>query len=232
MYSEVQTITSRSEEREEYLDIFSTCETCLREETALTNQLFDDLGRYCPSDLDTCEPLAMNATREEIANARFRALLNALGIETPADLSEAANATVEDCIEVFSNPLQCEGKRRAAILNALGESARLDVWQTHDPLTGLSVGECLAEWTRANFKTPWQYRRQALECELKCYLLGVVDCLEDSEIENLINAPSLHSTMKEAAAQARIAALRNRAAAYAFNAALGGLCRKYGNESE
>lgn len=44
MCYESRSINVQNEEREECLDVFSTCETCLREEVSLTNQLFDDLG--------------------------------------------------------------------------------------------------------------------------------------------------------------------------------------------
>ena len=232
MYAEMLTVNVRNEEREEYLDTFSTCETCLREEMALANQAFDDLGRYCPSDLDTCEPLEMAGADEERANCRFWSLLGTLGISSPADLAEATNAELEVCEEVYSNPLRCGGKQRAAVLAALEQSPQLNVWNVPHPLNRQSVGRNLAEWTRENFKTPWQFRRRALECELKCYLLGIVDSLKDSEIEDLISATSLHNAMKAAAAEARRAGRRDAYAAQAFENFLVGLEQGQGNTSE
>lgn len=188
-----------NDEREAYLDAFNTCETYLREEAAQAAQLFDDLGGYCPSDLDTCEPLEANGDGEA-ANARFKALLHALGIDTPEDLETATGASPAYCQNVMRDPLRSDGKQRARVLKGLEDSSAVDVWNTQESNAGIAVGEGLALWARENFKTPHQFARQARECELKCYLVGAVGSLKDTEVQSLLNAPSLANALKDAAA--------------------------------
>lgn len=192
-------INVSNDEREAYLDAFSTCETYLREEAALASQLFDDLGGYCPSDLDACEPLSANS-ESEAANARFKALLHALGINTPEDLEITTGASPADCENVMRDPLRSDGTRRARVLKGLEDSSAADVWNTQESNADCTIGEGLALWARENFKTPHQFARRAMECELKCYLVGTVDSLEAAEIESLLNAPSLANALKDAAA--------------------------------
>lgn len=192
-------INVSNDEREAYLDAFSTCETYLREEAALASQLFDDLGGYCPDDLDTCEPLGANG-ESEAANARFKALLHALDIVTPEDLEAVTGASPTDCQNVMRDPLRSDGKQRARVLKGLEDSSAVDIWNTQEPNADYSVGEGLALWARENFKTPHQFARRAMVCELKCYLIGAVGSLEDTEVENLLNAPSLANALKDAAA--------------------------------
>ena len=188
-----------NDEREAYLDAFSTCETYLREEAEQASQLFDDLCGYCPGDLDTCEPLEANS-KGEAANARFKTLLHALGIDTPEDLKTATGASLTDCKNVMRDPLRSGGKQRARVLKGLEDSSAADVWNTQESNTDCTIGESLALWIRENFKTPHQFARRARECELKCYLIGAVDSLEDAEVQSLLNAPSLASALKDAAA--------------------------------
>ena len=149
MCYESRSINVQNEEREECLDVFSTCETCLREEVSLTNQLFDDLGRYCPNDLETCEPLQMGRLQEEGANARFAALLSALGVDTPQELCSATGVDMAICADVLSNPLRCDGKGRARVLEAL-ENPPDCAWDVPAPFTGEPVGKQLAIWLREN----------------------------------------------------------------------------------
>lgn len=215
-------INVQSEEREECLDVFSTCETCLREEVSLVNQMFDDLGRYCPSDLETCEPLQMGRLQEEGANARFITLLGALSVGTPQELCSVTGIDMAICSDVLSNPLRCDGKGRARVLEAL-ENPPICAWDVTDMLTGESVGERLAVWLRENFKTPWQFRRQANECELKCYLIGAVGQLADADIESLLYAPSLLHALESAAGTARAQQRRHAQAAVAISSAIDSL---------
>lgn len=192
-------INVSNDEREAYLDAFSTCETYLREEAALASQLFDDFGGYCPGDLDACEPLGANSD-SEAANAHFMALLHALDIDTPEDLQAATGASLAECQNVMRDPLRSDGKQRARVLKGLEDSSAADVWNTQELNAGYTVGEGLALWARENFKTPHQFARRAMECELKCYLVGAVDSLEATEVESLLNAPSLANALKDAAA--------------------------------
>lgn len=216
----IRAISVQNEEREAYLDTFSTCETCFREEMSLANQLFDDLGRYCPTDLETCEPLQMSALCEESARVRFILLLQAVGIATAEELSQASGVDAGACSAVLSSPLRCNGNVRARIMGALEESQDLDIWNQTDPLTGDSVGKCFADWTRENFKTPWQFKRQAEECELKCYMIGAVGQLSSVEIENLLYAPNLLHALKNAASAAKVQRERDRWAAQAISGAI------------
>lgn len=219
MCYESRSINVQNEEREECLDVFSTCETCLREEVSLTNQLFDDLGRYCPNDLETCEPLQMGRLQEEGANARFAALLSALGVDTPQELCSATGVDMAICADVLSNPLRCDGKGRARVLEAL-ENPPDCAWDVPDPFTGEPVGKQLAIWLRENFKTPWQFKRQADECELKCYLIGAVGQLTDVDLESLLYAPSLLHALESAADGARVQQRRHAQAAVALSSAI------------
>lgn len=193
-------INNRNDERESCFDAFSTCETCFREEMSLANQAFSDLARL-PSDLDLCEPLHQDERRVQAANTQFRQILNALDIEDEVELADALGIDTELCRRVYSNPLLCNGKERALILQGLDDSDSpfLDVWDI-EYRNGESVGDALAAWTRENFNTPYQFYRQAQELELKCYLIGIVGKLNDCERFNLLYARNLERAIKEAAA--------------------------------
>lgn len=193
-------INSRNDERESCFDAFSTCETCFREEMSLANQAFNDLARL-PSDLDLCEPLHQDERRVQAANNQFCQILKALDIDNAAELADALNIDIEICTRVYRNPLLCDGKERALILQQLDDSQSpfLDVWST-EYRNGESVGEALAAWTRENFNTPYQFYKQAQEFELKSYLIGIVGKLNDRERFGLLYAPSLERAIKEAAA--------------------------------
>lgn len=193
-------INNRNDERESCFDAFGTCETCFREEMSLANQAFSDLARL-PSDLDLCEPLHRDERHVQNANTQFCQILKALDIDDAVELADALGIDTELCKRVYSNPLLCDGKERAFILQGLDDSSSpfLDVWST-EYRNGESVGEALAAWTRENFNTPYQFYRQAQELELKCYLIGIVGKLNDRERFGLLYAPSLERAIKEAAA--------------------------------
>lgn len=193
-------INNRNDERESCFDAFSTCETCFREEMSLANQAFSDLARL-PSDLDLCEPLHRDERHVQDANAQFFQILKALDINDAVELADALNIDIEICTRVYRNPLLCDGKERALILQQLDDSQSpfLDVWDI-EYRHGESIGEALASWTRENFNTPYQFYRQAQELELKCYLVGIVGKLNDRERFGLLYAPSLERAIKEAAA--------------------------------
>ena len=134
----MQTINVRGEERESYLDAFSLCETFFREEAGQASQLFDDLGRHCPSDLTLCEPLP--DVDEMRASAAFLSALGALGVADAATLAAATGASPGDCEGVMANPLRCDAAARARVLQAVedsppcavvrrGRSKRADRWR-------------------------------------------------------------------------------------------------------
>ncbi len=193
-------INNRNDERESCFDAFSTCETCFREEMSLANQAFSDLARL-PSDLDLCEPLHRDERHVQDANAQFFQILKALDINDAVELADALNIDIEICTRVYRNPLLCDGKERALILQQLDDSQSpfLDVWDI-EYRHGESIGEALSSWTRENFNTPYQFYRQAQELELKCYLVGIVGKLNDRERFGLLYAPNLEQVIKEAAA--------------------------------
>lgn len=193
-------INSRNGERESCFDAFSTCETCFREEMSLANQAFSDLARL-PSDLDLCEPLHRDERHVQDANTQFFQILKAFDINDAAELADALNVDIEICTRVYRNPLLCDGKERALILQQLDDSPSpfLDVWNI-EYRHGESIGDALAAWTRENFNTPYQFYRQAQELELKCYLVGIVGKLNDRERFGLLYAPNLERAIKEAAA--------------------------------
>lgn len=193
-------INNRNDERESCFDAFSTCETCFREEMSLANQAFNDLARL-PSDLDLCEPLHQDERHAHNANTQFCQILEALDIGDAVELSDALSIDIGICKRVYNNPLLCNGKERALILQELDNSSSpfLDVWNI-EYRHGESVGEALAGWTRENFNTPYQFYRQAQELELKCYLIGIVGKLNDRERFGLLYAPNLERAIKEAAA--------------------------------
>lgn len=193
-------INSRNDERESCFDAFSTCETCFREEMSLANQAFSDLARL-PSDLDLCEPLHRDERHVQDANTQFFQILKAFDINDAAELADALNVDIEICTRVYRNPLLCDGKERALILQQLDDSPSpfFDVWNI-EYRHGESIGDALAAWTRENFNTPHQFYRQAQELELKCYLVGIVGKLNDRERFGLLYAPNLERAIKEAAA--------------------------------
>ena len=193
-------INNRNDERESCFDAFSTCETCFREEMSLANQAFNDLARL-PSDLDLCEPLHQDERHVQNANAQFCQILEALDIGDAVELADALSIDIGICKRVYNNPLLCDGKERALILQELDDSSSpvLDVWDT-EYRHGESVGEALAAWVRENFNTPYQFYKQAQEFELKRYLIGIVGELNDRERFGLLYAPSLERAIKEAAA--------------------------------
>lgn len=193
-------INNRNDERESCFDAFSTCETCFREEMSLANQAFNDLARL-PSDLDLCEPLHQDERHAHNANTQFCQILEALDIGDAVELADALSIDIGICKRVYNNPLLCNGKERALILQELDNSSSpfLDVWNI-EYRHGESVGEALAGWTRENFNTPYQFYRQAQELELKCYLIGIVGKLNDRERFGLLYAPNLERAIKEAAA--------------------------------
>lgn len=214
-----RSINVQDEEREEYLDVFSTCDTFLREELSLTNQLFDDLGRSCPNNLATCEPLQMGRLQEEGANALFLSLLRGLGIDAPQELSRATGVELTTCADVMANPIKSNGVERARIMEAL-EQPPVCAWDVIDPLTGKTIGEQLAIWQREYFLTPWQFKRQAAECELKCFLIGAVSSLHDADIESLLSAPQIIGTLETAASAARACRAKDIQAASAIDSAI------------
>lgn len=216
---EPRSINVQDEEREEYLDVFSTCDTFLREELSLTNQLFDDLGRSCPDNLATCEPLQMGRLQEEGANALFLSLLHGLGIDAPQELARATGVELTTCADVMANPIKSNGVERARIMEAL-EQPPACAWDVFDPLTGKTIGEQLAIWQRKYFLTPWQFKRQAAECELKCFLIGAVSSLHDADIESLLSAPQIIGTLEAAANVARAHKARDMQAASAIDSAI------------
>lgn len=193
-------INNRNDERESCFDAFSTCETCFREEMSLANQAFNDLARL-PSDLDLCEPLHQDERHVQNANTQFCQILEALDIGDATELADALSIDIAICKRVYNNPLLCNGKERALILQELDNSSSpfLDVWDI-EYRHGESVGEALAGWARENFNTPYQFYRQAQELELKCYLIGIVEKLNDRERFGLLYAPNLERAIKEAAA--------------------------------
>ncbi|MEE0343162.1 MAG: hypothetical protein UDM08_00015 [Eggerthellaceae bacterium] len=167
---------------------------------SLANQAFNDLARL-PSDLDLCEPLHQDERHVQNANTQFCQILEALDIGDATELADALSIDIAICKRVYNNPLLCNGKERALILQELDNSSSpfLDVWDI-EYRHGESVGEALAGWTRENFNTPYQFYRQAQELELKCYLIGIVEKLNDRERFGLLYAPNLERAIKEAAA--------------------------------
>ena len=135
------------------------------------------------------------------ANTQFCQILEALDIGDATELADALSIDIAICKRVYNNPLLCNGKERALILQELDNSSSpfLDVWDI-EYRNGESVGEALAGWTRENFNTPYQFYRQAQELELKCYLIGIVEKLNDRERFGLLYAPNLERAIKEAAA--------------------------------
>lgn len=122
-------INNRNDEHESCFDAFSTCETCFREEMSLANQAFNDLARL-PSDLDLCEPLHQDERNVQNANAQFCQILEALDISDAVELADALSIDIGICKRVYNNPLLCNGKERALILQELDDSSSpfLDVW--------------------------------------------------------------------------------------------------------
>ena len=193
-------IISVNEEREACFDSFSTCENYLREEAAQAAQLFEDLTQL-PSDLALCKPLQMDANHEAELCETFRDILKHIGIFDADELAEATNVASEVCGRVYTDPIRCDSEERAAVMQALNEIELPCLWLT-DYKNGVSIGEALAAWTRDNFNTPFQFWRQAEECELKCYLVGTVSALTDVELSNLLYSPNLERVIKNAAATA------------------------------
>ena len=196
------TISLHNEEREELLDALSTCVDYLRDEAALAGQCFDDLCGYCPDDLRLCEPL--EGVNVEGKNAAFLVALVAMGIETAQELAERSGADYEACAAVLANPIVCEAGKRARVIKALEEKAGDDLWGTPYRMgEGGTVGGFLYSWLRRNFKTPSQFAAQVKAYELKSYLVGAVGSLPNEDIESLLQAVSLVSVLKDAAALAR-----------------------------
>lgn len=191
-------ISLRNEEREELLDAFSMCNAYLREEAALAAQCFDDLGGYCPDRIAQCEPLG--TINEEQENARFLMAFEELGIHSAKGLAEWAGASVEACEAVWANPIRCDAEKRATVIEAMEANAAADLWGTSH-CTGGSVGDFLYLWLRRNFKTPYQFKRAAQECELKSYLVGAVGGLSDNDLKSLLH-PICFATMLQDAAEA------------------------------
>ena len=217
------TISLRNEEREELLDALSTCVDYLREEAALAAQCFDDLGGYCPDDLGLCEPL--ERVNKEGENAAFLIALEAMGIMTAQDLADLTGVDLETCSAVLANPIACKPEKRAQVIRALEEAAGGDLWGTLCPIGGSDcVGRFLYSWVRRNFKTPYQFAPQAKAFELKSYLVGAVSSLSNADVESLLQAVSLVSVLKDAAALARAQRLRDIEAAETFAAAARAAC--------
>lgn len=193
-------IISVNEEREACFDSFSTCETYLRKEAAQAAQLFEDLARL-PNDLALCEPLQMDANQEAELCETLRDILKHIGVFDADELAEATNVASDVCGRVYTDPIRCDSEERAAVMRALNEIELPCLWLT-DYKNGVSIGEALAAWLRDNFSAPFQFWRQAEECELKCYLVGTVSALTDDELSNLLYAPNLERVMKNAAATA------------------------------
>ncbi len=216
-------ISLHNEEREELLDALSTCVDYLRDEAALAGQCFDDLCGYCPDDLRLCEPL--EGVNVEGENAAFLVALVAMGIETAQELAERSGADYEACAAVLANPIVCEAGKRARVIKALEEVASADLWGTPYRMgEGETVGGFLYSWLRRNFKTPSQFAAQAKAYELKSYLVGAVGSLPNEDIESLLQAVSLVSVLKDAAALARAQRKRDIEAAETFAAATRAAC--------
>ena len=188
------------DERAACFDVFSMADTCFREESAEACQLFDELAKL-PGDLDLCEPLRRDVPHTQTANAQFRAILEAISITAYYELAEATGTDYEVCRRVYGNPMLCDGKERAAVLQAMdSESFSPNVWLT-DWRDGLSVGEALSGWVRENFDTPARFYSRAQECELKSYLIGIVGELTEEERTDLLYARNLKDAIKDAAAR-------------------------------
>lgn len=211
------TINLCSEEREELLDGLVTCVDYLREEAALAAQCFDDLGGYCPDDLRQCEPLDNLDRRGEIqANLDVLRAITYLDIEDAEDMACTFGGCIDDYKAFWANPIRCDAKQRARVMKAIEDSGGvlLDIPKRID---GYSVREYLSLWMRRNFKTPYQFARQAKECELKSYLVGAVGSLSSDDIENLLSV-SLVPILQDAAALARVQRRRDGEAPKPFTA--------------
>lgn len=216
------TITPNNEEREAMLDALSMAATYLHEEAALAAQCFDDLGNYCPDDLRLCEPLdEIKDTPEAITNMDVLAAFLWAGIENEEDLASASSVDLDTCAAFWANPLRCAPKQRAQVMQGLEVNAQPLLDKPHRD-NGSSVKEFLCLWMRHNFKTPYQFERQAKEYELKSYLIGAVGSLTDAEINNLMFAP--YPSLKAAAAISANYLKRDREAAQVFEAAAQSAC--------
>lgn len=216
-------ISLRNEEREALLDALSMCVDYLREETALAVQCFDDLSGYCPDDLGLCEPL--ECANKEGENAAFLMALEAMEIMTAQDLADLTGVDLVTCSDVLINPVACEAEKMAQVIRALEEKAGDDLWGTPYHIGGSDcVGHFLYSWVRRNFKTPYQFEPQAKVFELKSYLVGAVGSLSNDDIESLLQAVSLVSVLKDAAALAREQRRRDIEAAETFAAAARAAC--------
>ena len=194
------TLNANEDERAACFDVFSMADTCFREESAEACQLFDELAKL-PGDLDLCEPLRRDEQHVQAANAQFRAILEAIDITAYYELADETGIDCETCRHVYGNPMLCDGKERAAVLQAMDSKFFYpSVWLT-DWRDGVSIGEALSGWVRENFNTPAQFYSRAQECELKSYLIGIVGELTGEERTDLLYSRNLKDTIKEAAAR-------------------------------
>lgn len=191
-----------NEEYENLFDVFSVCALTLKEESDLADQCFTDLVRDMPDNPQKSKPVA--GVDVEAQNHLFRAMLARLDICNAEQLAEVSGATLESCTALLGNPITCEPSTRAEVIRLLEESIPLEIWYTSSsPETTHSkcpsVGDVLHHWARANFVSPLQHERQAVEYDTKCNLIGAVGCLSDDELKR-INQRDPLEILKEAAA--------------------------------
>ncbi len=177
------------DEREAYFDAFSLCETHLREEAELAAQCFSDLVRYCPDD------------RSAPIRAVFAEMLEPLGIQCAKDLARATKVDLVDCEQFYHNPLESDAPAKQQITKALAILAGTTrITQRSNLLGGKSIAYYFTIVGKIDATSPYQFARRALECELKCYLVGAVGELSNSDLETLCIANPvayLHDSAKD-----------------------------------
>ena len=199
--SEHPSIAVCSDELDEMLDVFSVGASTLHEEAALAGQCFDDLHMLCP------DAAAFNAVMPTVntsaENGIFIMMLNRLGIACEQDLAKASGVDLVDCKAVYDSPLFCNPASRNNVIEGLEQRMSERIWATESGMGSGSVGDVLFRWTRRNFCTPYFFIFEALQCNLKCRLVGAVGSLSLNELGALLNADAL-AILKAAAKGERV----------------------------
>ena len=187
--SEHPSIAVCSDELDEMLDVFSIGASTLHEEAALAGQCFDDLHRLCPdaAAFDAVMP-TVNTPAE---NGIFLMMLNRLGIACEQELAKASGADLADWKAVYDSPLFCNPASRNSVIEGLERRMGKRIWTTESGMDSASVGDVLFRWARRNFCTPYFFIFEALQCNLKCRLVGAVGSLSPDELGALLNADVL-----------------------------------------
>ena len=199
--SEHPSIAVCSDELDEMLDVFSVSAFTLHEEAALAGQCFDDLHRLCP---DTAAfNIVMPTVNTPAENGIFLMMLNRLGIACEQDLAKASGVDLADCKAVYDSPLFCNPASRNSVIEGLEQRMGARIWETESGIDSGSVGDVLFRWARRNFCTPYFFIFEALQCNLKCRLVGAVGSLSPDELGALLNADVL-AILRAAAKDKRV----------------------------